>query len=392
MKIFIKGLNSCTMRKQKLQQYRSFIVANGHEIVTNPHDSDKIFIWTCAFRGDVRDNSISEIKRYQKEFSTELIVGGCLPDIYPDLLKNNFNGHIITWKNDRECMINIFGNRCKFDDIIFAEDMLCDNIEKFKKENPDKPATFHDQFIKLLISEGCNYKCSYCSERLAFPPYHSFPEDKLVDICRNIVEKTGHLNVMLMSDSLGDYGYDTGSNLPKLVRKLRDIHPDLKIALNNLNPLDFVKFFDDMVKFLKDGLICHLNLPIQSASSHILKLMNRPYTREDMDKTFGLLNDMCFKEFDTHIIVGFPGETEDDFKETIDFILKHIPRYVLASSFMESPNMDTYKFSHKIDEQTKRFRLKNFENIIKSMNIICNIDDSDLSIDRCRRLNIILDK
>ena len=73
MKVFIKGLNSCTMRNQKLQQYLNFLVTNGHEVVDTPEKSDVIVLWTCAYRGDVRDNSIFEIQRYEKQFEGEVI-------------------------------------------------------------------------------------------------------------------------------------------------------------------------------------------------------------------------------------------------------------------------------------------------------------------------------
>lgn len=389
MKIFIKGLNSCAMRKQKLRQYRNFLIANGHELVNRPEDSEAIILWTCAFRGDVRDNSLSEIKRYQKEFKAELIVGGCLPDIAADILKKEFSGRTLPWRDDKRKMPEFFGNNSKLEEIpsTFVEENLCDDVQKFRKENPDKDATFHDQFIKLVVSEGCNYQCSYCSERMAFPPYHSFSEDSLVDGCRAMVKKTGSYEIMLLADSLGDYGCDTNTNLPNLINKLVNIHPRLRIALNNFNPAGYVRFFDEMSKLLKRGVIRHLNLPIQSASARMLKLMNRPYTREDIDKIFELLNKVGFKEFDTHVIFGFPGETEVDFDETLQFILKYKPKYVLASGFMEASGMPAYQLPGKISQQQKRDRLRKFYEQVSVAGIICNTDESQLGSDRIRRLN-----
>lgn len=392
MKIFIKGLNSCVMRKFELQLYRSFLIANGHEIVNSPLSSDAILLWTCGFRGDIRDNCIAEIKRYQKEFKAKLIVAGCLPDIEPELIRECFNGQVINWRDDKKKIEELFGcNKLRFQDLpyIFVEENLCDDVAKYRRENPDKDATFHDRFIKLLVSEGCNYKCSYCSERLAFPPYRSFPEDALFESCRSMVKKSACHRVILLSDSLGDYGSDIDTNLPRLMRRLKKIHHDLKFALNNLNPEGFLRFYEDMIEFLKNGDILHLNLPIQSASDKILRLMNRSYGRNDIFKVFGLLNEIGFKEFDTHIIIGFPGETEQGFQETIEFILKHKPKYVLASSFMDSQTMDAHKLPYKVDEATKKQRLSFAESCITAAGIICNTDDSELSSDRLRRLNIM---
>lgn len=391
MKVFIKGLNSCTMRNQKLQQYIDFLEANGHVVTDNPENSDVTVVWTCAYRGDVRDNSVSEIQRYEHQYEGEVIVAGCLPDIAPELLREKFSGRVISWREDRDKMEEFFGaENVKFDDVpnVFVEKHLCDDTEKYRKENPDKDATFHDQFIKLLISEGCGFDCAYCSERLMFPPYHSFQEDVLVEACRKKVEESDKLEVILLADSLGEYGKDIGSSLPSLMRRLKTIHPDLKIALNNLNPASFFEYFDQMVDFLKNGDIRHLNLPIQSASKRMLKLMNRSYTREDIDKIFSLLNSIGFTEFDTHIIIGFPGETEDDFDESIRFILQYKPKYVLTSRYMETPEMPSAVLPDKVDLETATLRSREAVRRIKAAGIICNSDDSDLAKDRLQRINL----
>ncbi|CAN2039959.1 conserved hypothetical protein [Candidatus Magnetomoraceae bacterium gMMP-15] len=390
MKIFLKGLYGCALRRQKLVQYNRFLKANNHEIVNNARKSDVTIIWTCAFRTDVRDYSISEIIRYKKEFDCDIIVAGCLPDIAPELLKQNFSGYIIPWRNDKELMEQFFGcDKIGFNEVspIFAEQNFCDNVQKYREENPDKDVIFPDQFIKVLTSEGCRYKCSYCSERLAFPPFKSFPQDKLVDACRKLVEKTGKLEVILLGDCVGDYGIDIGTNFPTLIRRLKTIHPGLKFALNNFNPISFIQYYDDMLTFFRNGYFIHLNLPIQSASPQILKLMNRPYTRTHLEKIFGLLNKIGFKDFDTHIIIGFPGETEEDIDETCKFILRYKPRHVMASSYMEVPGLDSSKLSGKVDPIVINQRMHNIVELIKKEGIICNSDESDLIQSRFKRMS-----
>ena len=319
------------------------------------------------------------------------MIAGCLPDIAPKLLSEKSSSRVINWRDDEDKMEEFFGaNNVKLNQAsnILVEKQFCEDTEKYRKENPDKDATFHDQFIKLLISEGCNFDCTYCSERLMFPPYRSFQEEKLVQACRSMIEKTGKHEVILMADSLGDYGKDIGTNLPSLIRKLKTIHPDLKVALNNLNPASFIEYFDQIVDFLKNGDIRHLNLPIQSASPLILKLMDRSYTREDINRIFNLLNNIGFKEFDTHIIIGFPGETADDFEETITFLLHYKPKHVLTSRYMEAPEMPSAVLPNKVDLKTMINRSQEAFKRLTGAGIICNTDDSDLAKDRLKRINL----
>jgi MiaB/RimO family radical SAM methylthiotransferase len=389
MKVFLRGLNGCVMRKQKLNQYRQLLAAGGHEIVENIDDSDVCLVWTCAFRGDFLNNSLAIIDDYLKNYKGKIIVGGCLPDIAPEELKRHFTGPVMNWRDDLKKLAEFFGGEVMSAgplSPVFIESKLCDDAEQYRKEHPDKDAQFHDQFIKLVISEGCNFSCAYCSERLAFPPYRSFPEDELVDACRRMVAQTGDYHIVLLADSLGEYGHDIGSSLPNLMGKLRGVHPEIKIALNNMNPASFIKYFDEMTGFIKAGAIRHLNLPIQSASPRILKLMNRSYTREDIDKIFGWLNTAGFKEFDTHVIIGFPGEMDEDVDETIDFIVRHKPKYVLASKYLEVPGMAASKLPGKVDEATRRRRLYKFAERMKEAAIICNSEEGVIIKNRFQRI------
>lgn len=390
MKVFIKGLNSCPMRKQKLVQYQRFLQANGHVITDSPETSDVNILWTCAFREDVRENSLSEIQRYQQHYPGRLVVAGCLPDIDPALLSANFNGPVITWKNDARQMEEFFnapsGSFNKVESA-FGEPNICIDAKQYRLENPTAAVSFHDQFIKLVISEGCHYSCAYCSEKLTFPEYHSFDPEVLANLAEKYVKHTGCKDIILVADSLGQYGGDIGTDLPELIRKICLIDPDIRIALNNFNPACFIKFKTQILDLLDKGKIRHLNLPIQSGSDKVLNMMNREYTSADIDEIFSSLRKRNFTEFDTHIIVGFPGETDENFQQTLELLKRHKPKYVLASGFMESPQMPAAALPDKIEPAIRQHRLMLLYEQLTKESIICNTEDSELALDRCRRLN-----
>ena len=100
-----------------------------------------------------------------------------------------------------------------------------------------------------------------------------------------------------------------------------------------------------------------------------------------------LLYAVIFKEFDTHIIIGFPGENDADFEESIDFIIKHKPKHVLTSRYMDLKILPAYKLPNKIAPEIITHRLKLFEKRMKSTGIICNSDESDIIQDRFERIN-----
>jgi tRNA A37 methylthiotransferase MiaB len=361
-----------------------------HEIVSNPQDSEVILVWTCGFRQDVIDNSIAELNRYRKEYPGEIIAIGCLPDIDRDILQDQFKGKIIPWKKEGkffEEYFNADAGSFAASSPVFHENALCHDASEYRRLNPEKDAIFADQFFKLIISYGCPYECTYCTEKLAFPPYKSMSEDELVEACRIPVQQQGQHRIILIADCLGKYGSDTSSSLPQLIRRLHSEYPQTVYALQNFHPKNFLDFYEDMRQFLKDGWLAHINLPIQSASDKIISAMNRQYTRKDLDKVFGMLTNINFRTFDTHIIVGFPGETDRDFMETVNFLRKYKPAYALVSKYYDAPGAPASNMENKIDNDTMNRRLKIIEDEMKNTGIVYNIDGADFMQNRFSRIN-----
>ena len=159
--------------------------------------------------------------------------------------------------------------------------------------------------------------------------------------------------------------------------------------MQGYNPAHFIEFYEEMTEFIQNRDVFHLRLPIQSASPHILKLMQRQYTRDDIDKVFGFLNEVGFRDFATDMIVGFPGESDEDYEESLQFLIRHHPQYVLLSSYMDASELLSYKLPGKIDQETKIKRLWDADRRLSANNIISNTDGGSITIDRQRRINVI---
>lgn len=391
MKVFLKGLNSCAMRRQNLLRYREYLERNGHTIVDTPEESDVLLVWTCAFREDVKDNSLDEIDRFRRQYGEKVIAAGCLPDIEPEELHRRFPGPVISWRDEDRRFEAVFGPaRVKLSEVrpVWGDAPICADAAAYRARHPEADVTFHDQFIKLLVAEGCPFDCAYCTERLAFPPFRSIPPDALAGKCRQLVEETGETRVILLADCLGEYGKDIGSSLPALLRALRKVNPELTFALNNLHPVNFLEYAQELLGLIRAGWVCHLNLPIQSASDRVLDLMRRRYTRADLESIAAALRGAGFRQFDTHLIVGFPGEREEDHRQTMEFILAWRPRYVLISRYFETRGAPASALPDKVDADTAGQRVAEAGRAFREAGILCNAEGGEVAQERLRRLNI----
>ncbi len=390
MKVHIKGLNVCPLRKQNLLHYQNFLEQQGHSLDGDPTQSDVIMVWTCGFRSDVIENSISELNEYQAQYRGEVIAVGCLPDIDRKRLDQEFGGTFFPWKQQAGLLERYFGapegSFAKASPVLH-ENAVCVDAGEYRRANPDADVGFSDQFFKLLIGQGCPYDCAYCTEKLAFPPYSSVSIDDLLDACRVPVLEQGQRDIILLSDCLGRYGIDTDSSLPELIRSLHAEFPQTTYILSNLHPSDFLTFREDFREFIKAGWIKHLNLPFQSGSSRVLARMNRGYTRADLEDMFTMLRELNFERYDTHLIAGFPGETEEDFLATVDLMETYRPRYALVSKYYDASGAASSQFEDKVSDDVVNARLELLSTRLDRLGIILNLDGAGLMQERMDRIN-----
>lgn len=384
MNVYVRGLNACLQRKADLHRYKRYLADNGHVVVATEKDADAVLLWTCAFRQDQHDNSLRVIDEYNVG-QAKLIVCGCLPSINPQALANRHNGETFPWKEQDEGLARLFGQRkgvISDYDMPFMERCLPTDLETFRKKNPTVKVGYTDQFLKMYVSEGCDFKCSYCAERLAFPAYSSIPVETLVERCRDMIAQTGQKRLVLWADSLGDYGHDRGESLARLVDGLLALDPAVEVGLENIHPRHFLDQYDSLMELVRARRIFLVNMPIQSANDRVLKLMNRVYARRELEKLFAGLSDAGFANCETDIILGFPTETEEECQDTIDFVIRNRVRYTKVSGYLETPGMASVSIRPKVELGEIRRRVVEASRQISAAGLLCNFDNNDTCKER----------
>lgn len=399
-KIYIESAG-CELRLIDANKLHNYFLVNGHKIVQHAYDADIIIIVTCAAFNETAELNIEKIKQLQKN-NAELIVAGCLPSIEEKKLLKVFKGKIIHTSDldkNPDKIDNIFpDNKIKFKDIkdpnisapcyiekkknylmrnicrqIRGLEYIYINIENYVLKNIyGKNSLLYrftnsEKVYQIRISWGCMSNCTYCSIKKAIGNYHSKSlKECVLEFKKGLYE--GHKNFLINADDVSVYGLDIGSSLPELLDEITKNPGEYGISILHLNPRWAVKYVDDLQKILKRNKIVSLGIPIQSGSRRILKLMNRYYDVQNMKDAFiKIRNSSPDLLLTTTYIIGFPSETRDDFKETLNFIFDTnfnsglIYKFSLKKGTAAEdiqPKISTNELSFRMD-YAKRFLVKN---------------------------------
>ena len=415
-KIYL-AYSGCNRRGLDSQRLSNYFLKNNYKIILKPEEADFIIFITCGATLLAIKDCFSKIKIFQEEYDAELIVAGCLPAIQPRQLAKIFNGKIIMTEDlvknpDKVDMlfpeINIKFREIKDTNIVMLTPAENQNfIKNFQriiqniKNTPtmDRKSTFFTLILQLQIfhrlinhiinnffnkdsfpydlfnkdkkfiirhSWGCTGNCSYCGIKKAVGPHIN----KSIESCVNEFKEgisLGYKTFLLSGDDTGAYGIDNLSSFPELLYKIiRLKETQYEIEIKGLNPVWMVKYIDDLEKILKSERINKISCPIQSASSRILKLMNRYSNVEKIKDAFLRLKKAYPKlKFSTHIILGFPTETMEDLEKTISFLDDIEFDYVLIFTYVEIPGAKSEMIEPKIPKDIMEKRLKYLKKHLK---------------------------
>jgi len=210
-------------------------------------------------------------------------------------------------------------------------------------------------FVK--IQDGCNNVCSYCKVRVVRGCSRSRPFKEVLDECESLVT-SGTMEIVLTGICLGAYGRDLSKeeNLSRLIKELCKIDGNWRLRLSSIEPGDIKEGLINQLK-TQDRLCKHLHIPFQSGDNDILKRMQRPYKKSDYLKVVRRLRDAIPDiAISTDIMVGFPGETERRFRNTLDFIkvVRPMRMHIFPFSKRKGTKADNYKDNISIAVKKKR--------------------------------------
>ena len=338
------------------------LTKSGFDIVKNIENSDLVILNTCYVKSPTEQKILFRIKDIQEKYpEKKLIISGCMVeaayekvlDVAPEA--NLVSTHHITEipKVAKKTLdgkkIELIGKR--------EEVKLC--LPKIRK-NP---------IIDIVpISSGCTGYCSYCSVKFAKGELFSYPKDKILEEIK-IAVREGCKEIWLTAQDTAAYGLDNGMRLPKLLNEISRIHGNFFVRIGMMNPKNVKDILKDLVKSYKSKKIYKfLHLPVQSGDDEILKKMNRGYKVKDFEKIVAEFDNSLRFQLWTDVIIGFPGETDEQFEKTVQLIKRIKPDWVNISKYGARPNTLASKFV-QLPSDIVKIRSKFLSDLVKEISL-----------------------
>ena len=337
MKILFISLG-CDKNLVDTEVMLGLLASRGYEMTDDEAEADIIVINTCCFIHDAKEESIQnilEMAEYKKEGKVKaLIVTGCLAERYRQEILDAVDAALAG-----------------------KHSVMLADIDALPLPDTKRLVTTGGHFAYLKIAEGCDKHCTYCIIPKIRGNYRSVPMERLIREAEEMAEQ-GVKELILVAQETTLYGKDLygEKSLHRLVRELCRIKGIRWIRILYCYPEEIT---DDLIQVMKEEQkVCHyLDLPIQHASDAVLKRMGRRTTKQELidiiEKLRREIPDICLR---TTLITGFPGETEEQHEELIEFVDEM--EFDRLGVFTYSPEEDTpaEKMPDQIDEEVKEER------------------------------------
>jgi threonylcarbamoyladenosine tRNA methylthiotransferase MtaB len=339
----------CKVNQFESEALMASLEQQGYHLVSFEEGAEITIINTCTVTQRADFQSRQMVRRASR-FNPEslIVVTGCYPQVDAEAIAKIEEAKYILGNAEKYRIPDLLPLMEKGD----LPPIQVSDIEKESSFSDIPLYYFHRHTRALLkIQDGCDARCSYCIVPYARGKSRSLLPERVIEHMR-VLKEAGYHEVVLTGIHLGSYGLDFFPSFPleKLLRRLEEMETPYRIRLSSIEPMDFS---DDLVQFLSTSKkICpHLHLPLQSGDDEILKRMNRHYNRSFLsDLIQELHRNIPGISIGGDVIVGFPGETQERFQKTYEFI-KSLPfSYLHVFPFSKRKGTPAFQYSQSVDQ------------------------------------------
>ncbi len=327
-------------------------------------EADAILINTCCFIGDAKEesvNTILDMARYKEEGKCRaLIVAGCLAQRYKQEIINEIPEvdailGTTSYEEIGNVLTRLFGEK---EEEKKEEHISCfHDLKELPEQAKKRVMTTGGHYAFLKIAEGCDKRCTYCIIPYLRGPYRSVPMEQLLTEARELADN-GVRELILVAQETTLYGKDLygEKSLPKLLHELAQIPGIYWIRIQYCYPEEIT---DELIQAIKsEEKVCHyLDIPIQHASDRILRRMGRRTHKEELKERIGALRreipDIALR---TTFICGFPGETQEDHEELMEFVDEMEFERLGVFTYSAEEDTPAYSYPDQIPEEVKEER------------------------------------
>ncbi len=361
-KIFIKTFG-CQMNEYDSNRIYDSVKKIGFQKTENYEDANCYLLNTCHIRDKAKEKVYHEIGRVKKIFRSKqkplVIIAGCVAQAenqemlkrepYIDLVIGPQSYHKIN-----DTILNHIEKKKKIEETEFDAISKFEYLQKIKNESKGASSF-------LTIQEGCDKFCHFCVVPYTRGPEYSRPFKQIIDEAKNLVDN-GAQEIILLGQNVNAYSNEK-YRLSNLILEIEKFSEIKRIRYTTSHPRDMS---DDLIEVYKNSkkLMPLVHLPVQSGSNKILDLMNRKHSISDYYKIYDKLKEINSNiEFSSDFIIGYPGEEEKDFQDTLQLI-KRI-KFINSYSFIFSPRPGTVAADLKlIDKKISIERLEVIQNLL----------------------------
>ena len=345
----------CQMNVHDSEKVIGTLMAQGYSKVETPEDAGLVLYNTCSIRDKAEQKVFNRLQNFKRAGKGKIFgVLGCVAQqegekIFDRAPHVSLVAGSASYTKLGELLVQIENGGRR------VTGLSLDTEETFdtpftRRDNP------HRAYITII--EGCDKSCAYCVVPFTRGPERSRTSESVIAEARGLAER-GYTDIQLLGQNVNSYRDPSpaGWDFATLLERVAEVDGIRRLRYTTSHPRDFVKPIVDAMD--RNPVLCdHVHLPVQSGSSRVLAAMDRLYTRDDYMRRIDWLKSARRRySLTTDIIVGFPGETEEDFAETLDLLDEVQYDSLFSFKYSPRPNTSALDLAGKVSEEEKQRRL-----------------------------------